>query len=84
MSWSTPPQITFCSPNKSVSVSSLNVVSITPARPAPIAAAIGAGIDISKPCGNMVVDIGGGTTEVAVISLGGIVAVLLLKKSKRI
>ena len=39
----------------------------------PIAAAIGAGIDISKPCGNMVVDIGGGTTEVAVISLGGIV-----------
>ena len=39
----------------------------------PIAAAIGAGIDITKPCGNMVVDIGGGTTEIAVISLGGIV-----------
>lgn len=39
----------------------------------PIAAAIGAGIDISKPCGNMVVDIGGGTTNIAVISLGGIV-----------
>jgi rod shape-determining protein MreB len=39
----------------------------------PIAAAIGAGIDISKPCGNMIVDIGGGTTDVAVISLGGIV-----------
>lgn len=37
----------------------------------PIAAAIGAGIDISKPCGNMIVDIGGGTTDVAVISLGG-------------
>ena len=36
----------------------------------PIAAAIGAGIDISKACGNMVVDIGGGTTDVAVISLG--------------
>ncbi len=39
----------------------------------PIAAAIGAGIDISRPCGNMVVDIGGGTTDIAVISLGGTV-----------
>ncbi len=39
----------------------------------PIAAAIGAGIDIGKPCGNMIVDIGGGTTDVAVISLGGTV-----------
>ena len=39
----------------------------------PIAAAIGAGLDISKPDGNMVVDIGGGTADVAVISLGGIV-----------
>ena len=38
-----------------------------------IAAAIGAGIDISKPYGNMVVDIGGGTTDIAVISLGGAV-----------
>lgn len=39
----------------------------------PVAAAIGAGIDIAKPNGNMIVDIGGGTTDVAVISLGGIV-----------
>ncbi|HHU73829.1 MAG TPA: rod shape-determining protein MreB [Clostridiales bacterium] len=39
----------------------------------PIAAAIGAGIDISRPCGNMIVDIGGGTTDIAVISLGGTV-----------
>ncbi|MCQ2518524.1 MAG: rod shape-determining protein [Lachnospiraceae bacterium] len=39
----------------------------------PIAAAIGAGIDIGKPCGNMIVDIGGGTTDIAVISLGGTV-----------
>ena len=39
----------------------------------PIAAAIGAGIDISRPCGNMVVDIGGGTSDIAVISLGGTV-----------
>ncbi|MBR2471207.1 MAG: rod shape-determining protein MreB [Clostridia bacterium] len=39
----------------------------------PIAAAIGAGIDITQPCGNMVVDIGGGTTDIAVISLDGMV-----------
>ena len=39
----------------------------------PIAAAIGAGIDIAKPSGTMIVDIGGGTTDIAVISLGGIV-----------
>ena len=37
----------------------------------PVAAAIGAGIDISKACGNMIVDIGGGTADIAVISLGG-------------
>ena len=40
----------------------------------PVAAAIGAGLDISKPDGIMVIDIGGGTTDIAVISLGGIVA----------
>lgn len=45
----------------------------------PIAAAIGAGIDIAKPCGNMVVDIGGGTTDIAVISLGGSVVSSSLK-----
>ncbi|MBV7272329.1 rod shape-determining protein [Clostridiaceae bacterium UIB06] len=39
----------------------------------PLAAAIGAGLDITKASGNMVIDIGGGTTDVAVISLGGIV-----------
>ena len=39
----------------------------------PVAAAIGAGLEIAEPNGNIVVDIGGGTTEVAVISLGGIV-----------
>ena len=41
----------------------------------PMAAAIGAGLPVNEPTGNMVVDIGGGTTEVAVISLGGIVTV---------
>jgi len=39
----------------------------------PIAAAIGAGLDISKASGNMIIDIGGGTSDIAVISLGGIV-----------
>ena len=40
----------------------------------PVLAAIGAGVPINSPAGNMIVDIGGGTTEVAIISLGGIVA----------
>ena len=45
----------------------------------PIAAAIGAGIDIGKPYGSMIVDIGGGTTDIAVISLGGAVKSMSLK-----
>ena len=45
----------------------------------PMAAAIGAGLPVHEPTGNMVVDIGGGTTEVAVISLGGIVTSLSLR-----
>lgn len=40
----------------------------------PMAAAIGAGLPINEPLGNMVIDVGGGTTEVALISLGGVVA----------
>lgn len=40
----------------------------------PMAAAVGIGLDVEAPEGNMIVDIGGGTTEIAVISLGGIVA----------
>jgi rod shape-determining protein MreB len=44
-----------------------------------MAAAIGAGLPIHEPTGNMVVDIGGGTTEVAVISLGGIVVSLSIR-----
>ena len=39
----------------------------------PMAAAIGAGLPVTEPSGSMIVDIGGGTTEVAVLSLGGIV-----------
>ena len=44
-----------------------------------MAAAIGAGIEVNKPIGSMVVDIGGGTTEIAVVSLGGIVATQSLR-----
>lgn len=42
--------------------------------PEPMAAAIGIGIDVSEPSGNMIIDIGGGTTEIAVIALSGIVS----------
>ena len=45
----------------------------------PVAAAIGAGIDIAKPCGNLIVDIGGGTTDIAVISIGSSVVSNSLK-----
>src|SRR5437870_6739065 len=45
----------------------------------PMAAAIGAGLPVHEPAGNMIVDIGGGTTEVAVISLGGIVTALSIR-----
>ena len=45
----------------------------------PVAAAIGAGIDISRPDGNMVVDIGGGTSDIAVISLSGVVESVSIK-----
>ena len=47
----------------------------------PMAAAIGAGLPVSEPSGSLIVDIGGGTTEVAVISLGGIVVVALASAS---
>ena len=46
---------------------------------APLAAAIGAGLDISKPGGHMVIDIGGGTTDIAVLSLSGVVESISLK-----
>ncbi len=45
----------------------------------PMAAAIGAGLDIHEPVGNMVVDVGGGTSETAVISLGGVVALRAIR-----
>ena len=73
------PRISVCVPSGVTEVEKRAVEDATYAAGArevaiieePIAAAIGAGIDISKPCGNMIVDIGGGTTDIAVISLGG-------------
>ena len=49
----------------------------------PMAAAIGAGLPVAEPTGNMIVDIGGGTTEVAVISLGGIVVSPVAPRRRR-
>ena len=81
------PRIMICIPSQVTEVEKravLDAASQAGARKVylieePIAAAIGAGIDISKPCGNMIVDIGGGTTDVAVISLGGSVVSTSLK-----
>lgn len=75
------PRVVVCVPSGVTGVEKRAVIDATMQAGArktyiveePIAASIGAGIDISKPCGNMVVDIGGGTTDIAVISLGGIV-----------
>ena len=81
------PRIMICIPSRVTEVEKKAVIDAATNAGArkvylieePIAAAIGAGIDISKPCGNMVVDIGGGTTDIAVISLGGSVVSTSLK-----
>ena len=81
------PRIMICIPSQVTEVEKKAVIDAATQAGArkvylieePIAAAIGAGIDISKPCGNMVVDIGGGTTDIAVISLGGSVVSTSLK-----
>lgn len=81
------PRIMICIPSQVTEVEKRAVIDAASQAGArkvylieePIAAAIGAGIDISKPCGNMIVDIGGGTTDIAVISLGGSVVSTSLK-----
>ena len=81
------PRIMICIPSQVTEVEKKAVIDAASQAGArkvylieePIAAAIGAGIDIAKPCGNMVVDIGGGTTDIAVISLGGSVESTSLK-----
>lgn len=81
------PRIMICIPSQITEVEKKAVIDAATQAGArrvylieePIAAAIGAGIDISKPCGNMVVDIGGGTADIAVISLGGSVVSTSIK-----
>ena len=75
------PRVVICVPSSVTEVEKRAVVEAAEAAGArqglvieePLAAAIGAGIDISRPIGSLVVDIGGGTTDTAVISFGGIV-----------
>lgn len=81
------PKIMVCVPSQATEVEKRAVIDATKSSGAkkvhlieePLAAAIGAGLDITKPSGTMVVDIGGGTTDIAVISLGGVVVRRSLK-----
>jgi rod shape-determining protein MreB len=76
------PRVVICVPSAITSVEQRAVIEAARRAGAteahlleqPMAAAIGAGLPISEPLGSMVIDIGGGTTEVALISLGGVVA----------
>jgi len=85
--WLAKPRVVLCVPSGITGVEQRAVEEATIAAGArnayiieePMAAAIGAGLPIHEPTGNMVVDIGGGTTEVAVISLGGIVTSLSIR-----
>lgn len=75
------PRISICVPSGSTEIERRAVEEATYQAGArdvflveePIAAAIGSGVDVTKPFGNLIVDIGGGTTDTAVISLGGVV-----------
>ena len=82
-----PPKVMICVPSKITEVERKAVYDAAKEAGAkkvhlieePVAAAIGAGIDITKASGNMIVDIGGGTTDIAVISLGASVKSTTLK-----
>ena len=75
------PRVMVCIPSQATEVEKRAVIDATINSGAkkvhlieePLAAAIGAGLDITKPDGHMIVDIGGGTTDIAIISLGGVV-----------
>ncbi len=75
------PDVIICVPSKTTNVEKRAVIQAAREAGAyrvflveePLAAAVGAGIDISKPNGNMIVDVGGGTTDIAVISYEGVV-----------
>ena len=76
-----PPRVIICIPSGVTEVEARAVIDAGTQAGArktyiveePVAAAVGAGIDVYSPVGNMIVDIGGGTTDIAVISLGGVV-----------
>ena len=77
----TAPKVIICVPSQATEVEKRAVMDAARNSGAktvhiieePLAAAIGAGVDITKPNGSMIIDIGGGTTDIAVISLGGVV-----------
>jgi len=83
------PQIVICVPSGSTNVERRAIRESADAAGArkvflieePVAAAIGAGMPVAEPTGSMVVDIGGGTTEVAVLSLGGVVLCTSIKSA---
>jgi rod shape-determining protein MreB len=85
--WLAKPRVVLCVPSGITGVEQRAVEEATIAAGArnayiieePMAAAIGAGLPIHEPTGNMIVDVGGGTTEVAVISLGGIVTSMSIR-----
>lgn len=86
-SWFSRPRILICCPSNITQVEKNAIKEAaerTGARKVfleeePKVAAIGAGMDISKPSGNMVIDVGGGTTDIAILSLGGIVTSASIK-----
>ena len=81
------PQIVICVPSGSTNVERRAIRESADAAGArkvflieePVAAAIGAGLPVAEPTGSMIVDIGGGTTEVAILSLGGVVLCTTIK-----
>ena len=83
------PKVMVCIPSQATEVEKRAVIDATKNSGAkevhlieePLSAAIGAGIDITKPDGNMIVDIGGGTTDIDVISLGGVVIIKSIKSA---
>ena len=85
----TNPQIIICVPSGATNVERRAIRESADAAGArrvylieePVAAAIGAGLPVAEPTGSMIVDIGGGTTEVAVLSLGGVVLTTSIKSA---
>ena len=83
------PQIVICVPSGATNVERRAIRESADAAGArrvflieePVAAAIGAGLPVAEPTGSMIVDIGGGTTEVAVLSLGGVVLCTSVKSA---